>query len=108
MCIEILSTIIFLKIHSLIYSINGKFCLLGTMSGGGNRVSRGIMGTSVVECTHTPEEVKAMSQEVDTLSKNLTETRRSILNLQERVSKITKELSGLKLSVRKRQSNHKV
>lgn len=78
------------------------------MSGGGGKVSRGAMGSTVIECTHTPEELKAMAQEIDTLSNSLTEARRSILNLQEKISKITKELSMLKLSVKKRQSNYKV
>lgn len=78
------------------------------MSGGGGRVSRGRMGQTVVECTHTPEEVKAIGQEVDILTKSVSDIRKSILELQERVSKITKEKAGLKVSVKKRQVNFKV
>lgn len=78
------------------------------MSGGGGRVSKGRMGQTVVACTHTPEEVKAMSQEVGNLEKSVTEIRKSIMNYQEQFSKITKEKSALQFSVKKRQVNFKV
>lgn len=78
------------------------------MSGGGSRVSRGRMGQTVVACTHTNEEVKAMGQEVYNTEKNVAEIRKSIFNAQEQYAKVVKEKSGLQLSVKKRQVNFKV
>lgn len=78
------------------------------MSGGGGRVSRGRMGQTVVACTHTNEEVKAMGQEVYNTEKNVAEIRKSIFNSQEQYAKVVKEKSGLQLSIKKRQVNFKV
>lgn len=80
--------------------------LAGTMSGGGGRVARGRMGQTVVECTHTPEDVAEINQQLDNITRSVTEMRRSILNFQEQYSRKTKELSSLKLSVKKRRSNY--
>uniref|UniRef100_T1J4U1 Structural maintenance of chromosomes protein n=1 Tax=Strigamia maritima TaxID=126957 RepID=T1J4U1_STRMM len=64
----------------------------GTMSGGGNRVSKGRMGTNVVVTTeYTPQEVDQMGKRVDELTGQAIQFRRRKEELEEITSKESKE-----------------
>ncbi|GIZ00641.1 structural maintenance of chromosomes protein 4 [Caerostris extrusa] len=77
----------------------------GTMSGGGGKAFKGRMGQSVMENSFSQKEIDKLTEEVEIVSNELTEIKKSKLELKENIEAGNKELSTLQHSVKKSKLN---